>query len=83
MVRVPGPSRHQTQRGFTSMKPAPAPDALNKITALEAELLKLRAQIAMIVTVPPTTGTLINSSNFHKNMKHSANEASFLCPFHC
>lgn len=55
MVRVPGPSRHQTQRGFTSMKPAPAPDTLNKITALEAELLKLRAQIAMIVTVPPTT----------------------------
>ncbi|KAM3861246.1 mitochondrial fission regulator 2 [Diretmus argenteus] len=32
------------------------PDALRKITALEDELLKLRAQIAMIVTAAPASG---------------------------
>ncbi|KAJ0026928.1 hypothetical protein NQD34_017928 [Periophthalmus magnuspinnatus] len=43
---------HQNQRDFSSMKPPPDPDALKKISALETELLKLRAQIALIVTAP-------------------------------
>ncbi|KAJ0060794.1 hypothetical protein NL108_001670, partial [Boleophthalmus pectinirostris] len=52
--RVQKPKLHQNQRGLNSRKPAPDPDALKKISALESELLKLRAQIALIVTVPPT-----------------------------
>lgn len=32
------------------------PSALEKITALESELLKLRAQIAMIITAAPGSG---------------------------
>lgn len=44
------------QRGGRSTKQTADPDALAKITALESELQKLRAQIAMIVTAPPATG---------------------------
>lgn len=43
----------ETQRGFSSLKSPPDSDALKKISALETELLKLRAQIAMIVIAPP------------------------------
>lgn len=34
------------------------PETLKKISVLESELLKLRAQIAMIVTAPPAAGRL-------------------------
>ncbi|KAK7906841.1 hypothetical protein WMY93_015453 [Mugilogobius chulae] len=53
--RTQRPISHQNQRAFSSLKPAPEPDALKKISALETELLKLRAQIAMIVTAPPAS----------------------------
>uniref|UniRef100_A0A3Q1F312 Mitochondrial fission regulator n=1 Tax=Acanthochromis polyacanthus TaxID=80966 RepID=A0A3Q1F312_9TELE len=42
----------QVQRGGP-LRPAADPDALKKISALENELIKLRAQIAMIVTAAP------------------------------
>ncbi|XP_020494510.2 mitochondrial fission regulator 2 [Labrus bergylta] len=44
---------NQSQRGGRSVRPTAEPDALKKISALENELLKLRAQIAMIVTAAP------------------------------
>lgn len=44
-------------RGGRSVRPRTDPDALKKITALESELLKLRAQIALIVTAPQVSGT--------------------------
>nr|XP_046228653.1 mitochondrial fission regulator 2 [Scatophagus argus]XP_046228654.1 mitochondrial fission regulator 2 [Scatophagus argus] len=62
MVRYPGPALNQAQRGGTSIRRTADPDALKKITALESELLKLRAQIAMIVTAAPGSG-LIESQN--------------------
>lgn len=64
-VRYPGPDLTQAPRGTKSVKKATDPDALKKITALENELLKLRAQIAMIVTAAPASGTFslyLNSS---------------------
>uniref|UniRef100_A0A3Q1FVL7 Mitochondrial fission regulator n=1 Tax=Acanthochromis polyacanthus TaxID=80966 RepID=A0A3Q1FVL7_9TELE len=42
----------RVQRGGP-LRPAADPDALKKISALENELIKLRAQIAMIVTAAP------------------------------
>ncbi|XP_073349261.1 mitochondrial fission regulator 2 [Pagrus major] len=62
MVRYPGPVLNQAQRGGRSVRQATNPDALKKITLLENELLKLRAQIAMIVTAAPAPG-LIESQN--------------------
>ncbi|XP_075940025.1 mitochondrial fission regulator 2 isoform X2 [Anarhichas minor] len=52
VVRFPGPAKNRAQRGGRSA----GSDALQKITALESELLKLRAQIAMIVTAAPASG---------------------------
>lgn len=43
-----------SQKVFSSIKSTPDLDALKKISALENELLKLRAQIALIVTTPQT-----------------------------
>ncbi len=40
------------QRGGRVLGQGTQPEALQKISALEEELLKLRAQIAMIVTAP-------------------------------
>lgn len=55
VARYPGPpTLNQAQRGVISVRQSADPDALKKITALENELLKLRAQIAMIVT--PASG---------------------------
>ncbi|XP_069014441.1 mitochondrial fission regulator 2 [Embiotoca jacksoni] len=51
VMRYPRPTMNPSQRGGRS-----DPDALKKITALENELLKLRAQIAMIVTAAPASG---------------------------
>uniref|UniRef100_UPI0037E76C9C mitochondrial fission regulator 2 n=1 Tax=Semicossyphus pulcher TaxID=241346 RepID=UPI0037E76C9C len=62
VLRYPGPITKQAQRGGRSVRPTADPDALKKISVLESELLKLRAQIAMIVTVSPATG-LIESHN--------------------
>ncbi|XP_028295725.1 mitochondrial fission regulator 2 isoform X2 [Gouania willdenowi] len=50
----------QVQRG-RSMKQITDPNALKKITALESELLKLRAQIAMIVTTPVSPSPLTST----------------------
>lgn len=61
-VRVQRPTLPQTQRGFSSMKSTPDSDALKKISALETELLKLRAQIALIVTTPQTPGAPMTST---------------------
>ncbi|XP_068433426.1 mitochondrial fission regulator 2 isoform X2 [Clinocottus analis] len=50
-VRYPGPAQTKGPRGGQSSDPV----AMKKITALESELLKLRAQIAMIVTAAPAS----------------------------
>ncbi|KAM9338858.1 mitochondrial fission regulator 2 [Symphorus nematophorus] len=62
VVRYPGLALNQAQKGGRSVRQTTDPDALKKISALESELLKLRAQIAMIVTTAPTSG-LIESRN--------------------
>lgn len=51
-----GRAPNQAQRGGRPVRQTTDPDALKKITALESELLKLRAQIAMIVTAAPASG---------------------------
>ncbi|XP_070843706.1 mitochondrial fission regulator 2 [Chaetodon trifascialis] len=61
-VRYPEPALNRVQRGGRPVRQTTDPDALKKITALESELLKLRAQIAMIVTAAPDSG-LIKSQN--------------------
>ncbi|KAM7368005.1 hypothetical protein PAMP_014261 [Pampus punctatissimus] len=55
VVRYPGPTLRQAQGGGRSIRQTANPDALKKITALESELLKLRAQIAMIVAASPAS----------------------------
>lgn len=57
VVRYPGPAQNNAQRGGRFVRQRTEPDALKKITALENELLKLQAQIAMIVTAAPASGT--------------------------
>lgn len=57
VVRYSGPAPSQTQRGSGSVRQTTDTDALKKITALESELLRLQAQIAMIITAAPTPGT--------------------------
>ncbi|XP_054474367.1 mitochondrial fission regulator 2 [Anoplopoma fimbria] len=52
VARYRGPAQNKARRGGRSAEP----DTLKKITALESELLKLRAQIAMIVTAAPAAG---------------------------
>lgn len=49
----------QAQRAGTSVRQKVNPEALKKISELESELLKLRAQIAMIVTAAPSSGTTV------------------------
>jgi len=56
-MRHPRPALSQRHGGGTSRRQKTDPDALKKITALESELLKLQAQIAMIVTAAPPSGT--------------------------
>ncbi|XP_033504240.2 mitochondrial fission regulator 2 [Epinephelus lanceolatus] len=57
VVRYPGPAQpSKAQRGGIPVRQTADPEALRKITALECELLKLRAQIAMIVTAAPGSG---------------------------
>ncbi|KAF3702773.1 Mitochondrial fission regulator 2 [Channa argus] len=55
VVRYSRPDPNQIQGGVRSVRQTADPDALKKITALENELLKLRAQIAMIVTAAPAS----------------------------
>lgn len=50
------PASLHEQKLHTTQASSTQPEALKKIQALEAELQKLRAQIAMIVTTP--TGNL-------------------------
>uniref|UniRef100_A0A4W5MQI3 Mitochondrial fission regulator n=1 Tax=Hucho hucho TaxID=62062 RepID=A0A4W5MQI3_9TELE len=52
--RDPGLAVVRAQTGDMMLGHRSDPVALRKITALEDELLKLRAQIAMIVTAPPS-----------------------------
>lgn len=53
-----GPPLSRPQRGGRSaVQKTTDPDALKKISVLESELLKLRAQIAMIVTAAPASGS--------------------------
>lgn len=81
MMRYPGPALRQAQGGGRSLRQTANPDAMKKITALESELLKLRAQIAMIVTVAPASGTGMRVTSlftlsltwFHKNKQLSFN----------
>ncbi|XP_056151097.1 mitochondrial fission regulator 2 [Lampris incognitus] len=55
-VRQQVPDLSRFPRGGMLLGWKTDPDSLRKITALEDELLKLRAQIAMIVTAGPTSG---------------------------
>lgn len=57
VMRCPEPAFIRAQRGGPPVRQTPDPEALKKITALESELLKLQAQIALIVTAPPASGT--------------------------
>ncbi|KAJ4928990.1 hypothetical protein JOQ06_004611 [Pogonophryne albipinna] len=50
------PPQSKAQRGGGPVRQTTDPDALQKITALESQLLKLQAQIAMIVTAAPASG---------------------------
>lgn len=56
----------QAQRGGRSVRQKTNPDALKKISELESELLKLRAQIARIVTAAPCSGTNVLNSSLTK-----------------
>ncbi|XP_034383862.1 mitochondrial fission regulator 2 isoform X1 [Cyclopterus lumpus] len=58
VVRYPAPAQTKAPRGGRSADPV----AMKKITALESELLKLRAQIAMIVTAAPASGVTESQS---------------------
>lgn len=58
LMGYPRPSLSQHHRGVTSNRQSADPDALKKITALEGELLKLRAEIAKIVTAVPPSGPI-------------------------
>ncbi|XP_005914392.1 mitochondrial fission regulator 2 [Haplochromis burtoni] len=62
VMRCPEPAFIRAQRGGPPVRQTPDPEALKKITALESELLKLRAQIALIVTAAPASG-LVESPN--------------------
>ncbi|KAM4712884.1 mitochondrial fission regulator 2 [Anableps anableps] len=56
LMRYPRLAQNQAQRGGGgSVQQRTDPEALQKITQLESELLKLRAQIAMIVTAAPSS----------------------------
>lgn len=55
MVAGPVFLTSSTQLGGRMVGQRTNPEALKKISALEEELLKLRAQIAMIVTAPSGT----------------------------
>lgn len=50
------PPQSKAQRGGGPVRQTTDLDALQKITALESQLLKLQAQIAMIVTAAPASG---------------------------
>ncbi|KAK1888854.1 Mitochondrial fission regulator 2 [Dissostichus eleginoides] len=50
------PPQSKAQRGGCPVRQTTDLDALQKITALESQLLKLQAQIAMIVTTAPASG---------------------------
>ncbi|XP_013874372.1 mitochondrial fission regulator 2 isoform X2 [Austrofundulus limnaeus] len=62
LIRYPRPTQSQAQRGGTAVRQKMNPEALKRISELESELLKLRAQIAMIVTAAPSSG-LTESQN--------------------
>ncbi|XP_008295231.1 mitochondrial fission regulator 2 [Stegastes partitus] len=57
------PAVNRVQRAGRPARTAANPDALKKISALENELLKLRAQIAMIVTEAPPSGPTESQSS--------------------
>ncbi|XP_068610099.1 mitochondrial fission regulator 2 [Brachionichthys hirsutus] len=56
VMRYPGPAPHQPWGGGGCVRQTTDHAALKKITALENELQKLRAQIATIVTAAPASG---------------------------
>ncbi|XP_037541334.1 mitochondrial fission regulator 2 [Nematolebias whitei] len=62
LIRNPRLPPTQAQRGGTAVRQKTNPEALQKISELESELLKLRAQIARIVTAAPCSG-LTESQN--------------------
>ncbi|XP_023203173.1 mitochondrial fission regulator 2 [Xiphophorus maculatus] len=57
LMRFPRLAQNQAERrgGGECVRQRADPEALQKITQLESELLKLRAQIAMIVTAAPSS----------------------------
>lgn len=55
-ARSLNPTLQPSKKLGTHPKQAADPNALEKITALESELLELRAQIAMILTAAPGSG---------------------------
>lgn len=61
------PPQSKAQRGGGPVRQTTDLDALQKITALESQLLKLQAQIAMIVTAAPASGMHSLYLYFSKN----------------
>ncbi|KAG7323724.1 hypothetical protein KOW79_013426 [Hemibagrus wyckioides] len=57
----PVPAAPRQQKSHTAQASSAQPEAFQKIQALETELLKLRAQIAMIVTTPTVDNSLLNN----------------------
>ncbi|KAK3519370.1 hypothetical protein QTP70_026856 [Hemibagrus guttatus] len=57
----PIPTAPREQKLHTAQASSAQPEAFQKIQALEAELLKLRAQIAKIVTTPTVDSSLLNN----------------------
>ncbi|XP_066528005.1 mitochondrial fission regulator 2 [Hoplias malabaricus] len=60
-VERPAPVAPSAQNGHRALSQSTQPEALQKISALEAELMKLRAQIAMIVTAPKADSPLLGA----------------------
>ncbi|XP_053699571.1 mitochondrial fission regulator 2 [Synchiropus splendidus] len=61
-LRCPKGPVNQTHRGRKPAKPKLGCEDIKKITALESELLKLQAQIAMIVTAAATSGLNVSQT---------------------
>lgn len=64
----PVPAALRQQKSHAAQASSAQPEAFQKIQALETELLKLQAQIAMIVTTPTGKRPLTNELTFHDVM---------------
>lgn len=81
-ARNQGPGPSQAYRGRRGRGQHTDPGALQKITVLESELMKLRAQIAMIVSAAPSAGRSGDClQRRSEHMSHFLTRASSCAPF--